>query len=597
MSSPAETKIGFLTSSTSSEAQKKVVQSGTFKEYSVDYQVVSVPAVPWLDPAEKCRGEMEEARKSGLFADKEFIVNGGTVISIEESGPLLSRRFVQERAQEYFDQLCLRLIGRGDKKVLHGEILSGVAVYDQTRKTGFLVDTPVPFSFSPLASENEVGLYLRILSRISNVEIAIDREFQRQIRETQGSSINFERAAGEMALSINWFDPSERESNSLKLTDEETEGLFISQEYPGGVYLAPLVAMGKVRKINGIPVNEMEAEELGKYISISRDCDGETILALLNALKAKEQPFEIFYKNQDWTKVYIWGRKETYPLYLFFQWEQNQLNRPLKDIWKDDNLPAKIRRQLLLQKLGIEINPHLHIPKEVFFKDAERILPELWDMWQTSVGVSSACFNESPLAKTPSTKFSLRSGKKEIQATINKFKRALEEKTLAKLSPPDQRDFVIVYPAVWEEKKLIVGGVCRFDTPPQISGEQDTTDWGMEMQKGRYPRIIEKSAGSYIRLEHQPAKQIVPGLTDPTQSSFTERIVSGDEVANDEFLLMVEQEAQRFVKSYEVKVAVRTLMELTGQRPLALEWYYFKPTGAILAFDFHGATPKSSPFT
>ncbi len=582
-------KLGFI-SSVNIPIMKHLVGKTVLhvrsNEPKTDSQVIHTQALPWLDPAEKARGEIGIAINTGLFSDRDFIINSSTTVNIEQSGPLITESFriTDAEIETYFDRLCSRLIGRGDRTSLRGEMDSGYAVYDRLHNRGLLTSIKIPFIFSAFATPNEVGLYLRLLSRMLKQEVELDKKF----RENPNANIDFKMEATSMAISASSDFKMSEDTTSQILTHEELDGLAMSQAYSGGIHLAPLIAMGKVQSINGVQINRIDPKELGRYILISRESNGRIPLELIEILERGETMHEVLYEQANWKRIYLEGRKQTYPLFNFYLNEKENLTKSAKEIWNDNSIPPKIKRQLLLMIHGIEINPHLHIPLETFLRDANKIIPELWDMWQMGVGLSTALYNESALAKTPTARFNYGMRENDIRAASGQLRKKLTDPKLLKISPLDSRDYVIVYPSVWDETTRIVGGVWRFDALPQLAGELDTSNWGMELQLGRYPRIIEKSAGHYVRREHQPAKPIVPGLVDPTQSTIIDRITSGPEVDNNSFLQMVEQEALRAVQSFSVKLAAREIMLLTDQSPLAIEWHYFQPLGKIFAMDFHG---------
>lgn len=416
---------------------------------------------------------------------------------------------------------------------------------------------------------------------MTRLEFELDLQLKEQnLVFTQDMFVQIGRMAREL-----YSSPSYEEKIEGKdvLDDEVVEGLVISQEYPGGIYLAALVATGKVAAIDSIPISRLSDEKLAHYILIARDANAITVTALIEALQESEHDFETIYVHDEWTKVYTEGRRWRYPLYAFYLIEKERLSQSPEQIWHDESLPSKVKRQLLLQRLGIEINSHVHVPSEVFFKDGPEIISELHDLWKAPVGISSALYNEPILGRTPATRFSFEMDELEISKELHTYRQRLDNLDTIEL---EERDQVILYPYVWEDRDFIVGGAFRFDTQLQLAGERDKEIWTIEMQKGCWHRDINSDSEGYVALEYRPVIETSPGFYKDTSSRRVHKI-SPNVSKHDTVLAAAEIEAKNLAqRSLKFRRAISELMRITQKQPIAVEWVYHLLSGKIVAIDF-----------
>lgn len=144
-------------------------------------------------------------------------------------------------------------------------------------------------------------------------------------------------------------------------------------------------------------------------------------------------------------------------------------------------------------------------------------------------------------------------------------------------------DHVILYPFVWDDKEAVVGGASRFDTKPQLAGEPDRTIWRVEMQKGVWPRGLDPAKRNFVTFGYQTTEEVRPEEFEPRRRGYF-HLPFGTK-PNDLLLTTAEEAARRFTTSFAVKRTVLAIMNLTGQRPICLEWYC-RSDGKILAIDF-----------
>lgn len=580
----ARERIGYATEA-GPQFAGRVLYEGVNERWEVDYRVIGVPSPLWLGAAERSQGRIRRALlASNQLWDRDLVVASSTVITLEGSGPLIPSEFlIPEGAEQAYETLCLRLMARGgDKRVLNGEISSGVAVFSLGKMRGLLGEVRIPISVWASRTYLEIDKYLRALANIVVLEnLLIMPQLEGQ---QQAFTPDLMIRLGQIARNWRFLAREHRQEldNFFESGEEELRaGLFITQDFPGGIYLAALVGSGRLKTINGFSPHQLDDYRLGQYILLARDANAPAIGQLMEALETDRILFEIVYTHGPWTKVFLEGRRGQYPLYKFYLAEEERLSRSPDEIWADESLPPKVKRQLMLEKLGIEINPHLHVPIDVFFDDGREILAELWEMWRMPIGASSALFSETALGKMPSTRFNPERTEETEQA-LNEYR----ERLAAFPSKDGKEGFVILYPFVWEDENLVVGGSSRFDTPPQLAGEMDTTNWIIEMQKGRWPRGINRADGGYISFIYEGATEIGPGVFMPKAQRTIVRDASSDVTGEDHLLAVAELEAKRFTQSRHVQAAVFEIMRITGKKSVAIDWMYYRPTGRILAVDF-----------
>jgi hypothetical protein len=559
--------------------------------------------VPFLEAADKAGAEIDAAIvappnplmngfsfyshqevKKAISDQVDFVMNSSVVVTIEGSGPLITRdyRSVKEE-QEAVNRLKILLCGKTGQGEIHGEIVSGVAVYDNKNKRGLCGERKMPFTFSAFSDEREIRRYLCVLGRITNPAINPPRDSL--IRDSGFIDDGDYTLLGERLTTGFFLDPFNSPRDPI---EDVFVGIRNLSFFPGGVYLGGLIAMGKVLTINGYDIKRVSPSILAKYVHIVDDGSGQDAWDLEDILRGiKRDVPEGVYQHGIWTKVLLEGRKPLYDLAKWYFKERDRAQRSAEAIYDDPYIPPKCKRQIICQKLGLPVNPHVHIPISQLDDHYYEILSNLRELWGMPIGVSAALSDEPDYGwSTPTKQFPLIPIEGETEEGFIAFMEKLKQDKHYKHDPIDH---AIFYPFVFgeEDREGVVGGRILFSKRPSLTREQiRENSWRMELQRGRWPRGIDPNKGRFLSIDHPGmGNDMISELSrDPSQPEVKE--VKGD-LNNDWLLQSAEQEGRDLTKNPIFLQAIMRIMDLTKKENIVLEFFY--RNGKIQVVDFAAA--------
>lgn len=555
------------------------------------YQVVGAVRVPFLGPSEKALGEIERAISGKAFwingpvvpSDADLVINSTTIVHIEESGPLIpeaSSRF-KYAEQGRIERLRRHLIGRTGSGVINGEIKNGIAVYDTRKKKGLCSERGFSFAFRAFSGEEEVTEYLRLMGRMTAVARPFATHYGSIIRD---SGFYKDENYEEMGI---YYRDSNNFGKQADPLGSFYQGLGLAAEYPGGISFEALVATGKVISIGGIPMEQIPNRRLAEYILGSRDGFSADVWFLEDLLLKGAGWFRrTVYQVGAWEKLMLEDKEEAYPIYKHYVREREINQKSVGEIWIDEEIPPKVKRQLILAKLGLNVNPHIYIPLDEFFKNYWVVYRELESFWKTRVGFSTALFDEDHSGwSTPTVNFDMATERQRVREIMSGYAQKLREFERYR---DDGRNYVVGYPFVFGEgeiDRVVAGRIAFYSKPSVIEDQKQEIDWRAELQQGTWPRGIGKERKKYISIEHRarPGRDLYSDLTSNSSSLVTE-VVSGDVTDDDNLLLSAKQASLDYINGYYLKRAAAEIMGLGGFKTVVLEYYYHN--GAISVVDF-----------
>ena len=552
------------------------------REFAQESEIATVVSPMWLSSGENARAMVEGALKKSQGQQWDAVVAGASTVSIEESGPLTMTNPTGTADGQHKQKVASCLMGNGFKPVLGGELSVGAAVYLPPQRQGLMTEIKIPFTFAAFQSMQEVFEYFKNVGQLSILQgqIILAKLKANEYR------LN-DKIAGSLGNLVRYGSPFEMQESEVDDVTAIEAGIEVSRLFPGGIYFPALIRMGKLLTQGGKKLEEMSDVEVGRLIFLTLEDTSRLNNVLIAIAHGEAIRKEVVYTSGEWVKLFLEGRRSAYSFHEFLRFEKEQLQRPVEEIWRDESLPPKIKRKLVLQRLGIEMVPHIFIPKDIFFRDGAQIIHELSAIWQRNIGASSSFFNEPPLSRTPSFRFERGIPHEAMGPKVKEYLEKLNGFTRAKT---DLRDFIELYPIVWDDAGRVVGGASRFDTRPQHGGDQTRSNWVIEMQLNTWPRSLDPAKGEYILLHHAPLLHIDGELWEVVDASG--RIYRRQlHVTGESHLLSIaEIEALRFTQSFPVREAIRKIMDLRGsEAAVGLEWRYHEADGKVLAIDLSGS--------
>lgn len=248
-----------------------------------------------------------------------------------------------------------------------------------------------------------------------------------------------------------------------------------------------------------------------------------------------------------------------------------------------------MKRQLLLQANGIEVNPHLHLPLSDFLQNPINTIGTLRELWRMPIGMSSAFIDESALGKLPSARFPVTGNKQGIVDEVNKYQQAVSELKKVRSHEDDQ---VIFYPMVWQNPKKIVGITILVERDFRLGRREDRygESWIIEFQHGKRPRDILPGSEGFAKVRFQTVKQVKGDIWEPTGKMSIEMFgIDEDPTTRSEeqtVLWSAIQTMLRKVESKSFRIGVNAIRKYTDKEFVAIEFAYNHQTGEILAIDF-----------
>lgn len=194
-------------------------------------------------------------------------------------------------------------------------------------------------------------------------------------------------------------------------------------------------------------------------------------------------------------------------------WEEGQLGRSAEEIWADKVIPSKIKRKLVLEKLGYELDPHFFVPGEKVNGCMTALMLKLRRVragGKQAIGVSTASMSDRLTGEMPALRIKAEMGVAEVQTAVAGYQSRVNE-----LCGGDWSQLMLhVYSNPWEDPKRVAGARYRVQT--LVNGSADAVDTPdvLEIIAGKWPRALNESTpgvGHYHRSRGSVENNLIFG--------------------------------------------------------------------------------------